>query len=657
MSYYFVAYRRNIVIYCWYSANFSGRPQSKWRGIWRGAFHGTRFDRVDLFETGPIRMTRILVAEDSPTQAVRLVAALEDRGFDVASASDGKAALALYGSGDFDMVLSDVVMPGLTGYELCRAIKSDRSNSHIPVVLMTSLREPMEVIRGLECGADNFVRKPYDTDDLISRVDTILENYAARQTAGPGRNLDFVFMGHRFSISSDRAQILDLLISTFEETVRTNLEIERARSDLMAANTELASRAEQLETRVRERTGELAAANDTLRGEIGARKSAEKQLVHAQKMDAIGTLTGGIAHDFNNLLGVIIGNLDLLTTTVEASEDGSVLVNEALDAALSGAELTRRLLAFARHQPLKPERVEINTLVEETAKLLQRVLGEDIEVTLDLDAELWPVVVDPAQLESSLMNLATNARDAMPGGGKLRIFTRNRTLDADYAACHDDVAAGDYAMIAVNDSGTGMPPEVVSRIFEPFFTTKADTKGTGLGLAMVFGFMKQSAGHINVYSEPGSGTVFRLYVPRSTADNAAARPNGRDEAPQGAGETVLAVEDNPAMRKILAVQLRALNYRVLEAASVSEALERLERQSVDVLVSDIVMPGGLSGIDLARRVNDRWPDISILLTSGFAAPLLFSQLESIGKVRILSKPYRRADLAREVQFALHAPRE
>ena len=599
-------------------------------------------------------MTRILVAEDSPTQAVRLVAALEDRGFEVESASDGKAALDLYGAGAFDLVLSDVVMPGLSGYELCHAIKSDRSNAQIPVVLMTSLREPMEVIRGLECGADNFVRKPYDIGDLIARIDRIIESYGARQGAMQAPGLDFVFMGRRFSITSDRAQILDLLISTFEETVRTNLELEKARADLIAANAELASRAEQSESKVRERTGELAAVNDSLRAEIAARKNTEKQLVHAQKMDAIGTLTGGIAHDFNNLLGVIIGNLDLLTSTIEASEDEGMLVNDALDAALRGAELTRRLLAFARHQPLNPERVEINKLVEETAKLLQRVLGEEIEITLDLDPALWPVVVDPAQLESSLMNLATNARDAMPGGGKLRIFTRNRTLDADYAAAHDDVTPGDYAMIAVSDTGSGMPPEVVSRIFEPFFTTKADSKGTGLGLAMVFGFMKQSAGHINVYSEVGSGTVFRLYVPRSDADMAAPRPSDREPVPLGQGEIVLAVEDNAAMRRVLAVQLRALNYRVVEAVSVAEALAVLEREPVDVLVSDVVMPGGLSGIDLARRVIDHWPKTRIVLTSGFAAPLLFSELEALGRVRILSKPYRRADLAREIQTALDA---
>jgi nitrogen-specific signal transduction histidine kinase/CheY-like chemotaxis protein len=396
----------------------------------------------------------------------------------------------------------------------------------------------------------------------------------------------------------------------------------------------------------------MANDNDILRAEIAAHQSTEKQLVQAQKMEAIGTLTGGIAHDFNNLLGVVIGNLDLLAPYVASHEEAAPLHGDAIDAALRGADLTRRLLAFARNQPLNPERVDINALVGGMVNLLRRVLGANIEIDLDLGSDIWPAMVDPAQLESSLTNLAVNARDAMPHGGRLRFATRNRTLDADYASARQDVTPGDFAMVAVTDSGSGMPPEIVARIFEPFFTTKDKSKGTGLGLAMVFGFMKQSRGHINVYSEVGTGTVFRLYLPRCDGDAGAARSAIVGEAPLGRGETVLAVEDNISMRKVVTQQLAGLNYRVIEADGAASALQILESESVDVLLTDVIMAGRINGIELARTAMARWPDLRVVLTSGFAAPTLFGDLETLGGVRVLTKPYRRDDLARELRTAL-----
>lgn len=368
-------------------------------------------------------------------------------------------------------------------------------------------------------------------------------------------------------------------------------------------------------------------------------------------MEAIGTLTGGIAHDFNNLLGVVIGNLDLLQSPGSIGE-ADELIGACMEAALSGADLVRRLLAFARRQTLNPSRVDINELVKESVKLLGRALGEFIDVVLDLGTNIWPVEVDPAQLEASLINLATNARDAMPKGGRLRLATRNQILDADYAAQYQDVIPGEYALIAVSDDGTGMPPDVVSRIFEPFYTTKEIGKGTGLGLAMVFGFMKQSRGHINVYSEVGTGTVFRLYLPRSAAGAPALRPSLVEPVPQGRGELVLVVEDNTAMRKIVALQLKALNYRVIEAASALKALEILEHEAVRVILSDIVMPGGYNGIDLLRATVARWPNICVVLSSGFADPKVLSKIGSTENFHVLIKPYRKEDLAREIRNAL-----
>src|SRR6516162_10101189 len=308
------------------------------------------------------------------------------------------------------------------------------------------------------------------------------------------------------------------------------------------------------------------------------RTKLEAQLHQAQKMEAIGNLTGGMAHDFNNLLSVVIGNIDLLRDLRKGDSDLNELTREALDAAFRGADLTRRLLAFARQQPLRPQRVDVNALVSGITRLLSRTLGEDVEITLDLSPQLWPVVVDPAQLEASLTNLATNARDAMPDGGSLMVATDNRYLDADYAAQQTEVVPGGYVMIEVSDTGIGMSQEVMARIFEPFFTTKSRDKGTGLGLSMVFGFIKQSGGHISVYSEPGIGTTFRLFLPRMMEDASVDEESSVVPLAHGRGETVLVVEDNAALRRVVTRQLAELGYRVLAAENAVAGLRLMEQQ-------------------------------------------------------------------------------
>ncbi len=386
--------------------------------------------------------------------------------------------------------------------------------------------------------------------------------------------------------------------------------------------------------------------------DVTEQRKTEDQLRHAQKMEAIGTLTGGMAHDFNNLLSVVIGNLDVLRGFVKGNATVDELAGEALDAALRGADLTRRLLAFARRQPLQPVRVDINELVDGITKLLSRTLGERIEIDVRLAPELWPVIADPAQLNAALTNLATNARDAMPNGGRLTITTGQRTLDPDYASLHPGVIPGDFAMIEVSDTGTGMPPEVLARIFEPFFTTKSPGEGTGLGLSMVFGFMKQSGGHINVYSEPGVGTTFRLYLPRAPESSEVDKGIEIEQEPHGSGEIVLAVEDNASLRRIVVRQLRELGYNVLEAENATAALAILEREHVDLLFSDVVMPGELSGLELARTALERWPQVRVLLTSGFPGTKIAGSLGAAASARLLSKPYRKLDLARSIRSVL-----
>ena len=383
------------------------------------------------------------------------------------------------------------------------------------------------------------------------------------------------------------------------------------------------------------------------------RTKLEAQLHQAQKMEAIGNLTGGMAHDFNNMLGVIIGNIDLLRDLKGDDPDIDELTREALDAAFRGADLTRRLLAFARQQPLRPQQVDVNELVSGITRLLRRTIGEDVEISLDLATELWPVVVDPAQLEASLTNLATNARDAMADGGRLMIVTGNRTLDADYAAQHAEVVPGGYVMLEVSDTGCGMTPEVMHRIFEPFFTTKSRDKGTGLGLSMVFGFIKQSGGHIGVYSEPGIGTTFRLFLPRMAEDVPIVEESVATPLLHGRGESVLVVEDNEALRRVVTRQLGELGYRVLAAENAAAGLKLLDRHNIDLLLTDIVMPGGINGRELARRARQRWPEIKIVFTSGFSEARLNGDAGPLAACTpLLSKPYRKEDLASAAREAL-----
>ena len=384
--------------------------------------------------------------------------------------------------------------------------------------------------------------------------------------------------------------------------------------------------------------------------EVSEQRRMEAQLRQAQKMEAIGNLTGGLAHDFNNLLGVVIGNLDLLCDSREVDPDIIELAGEARDAALRGADLTRRLLAFARRQPLQPRRIDVNDLITSTVKLLGRLLGETIAISLDLAPDLWPTVVDAAQLEASLANLAANARDAMPAGGNLAIATRNRSLDARYVAEHPYVTAGDYVLIEISDSGSGMPPEVLGRIFEPFFTTKEQGRGSGLGLSMVFGFMKQSGGHVTAYSEVGVGSTFRLYFPRAAAMGAAGQPHLEEPILRGNDEMVLVVEDNAALRRVAVRQLAELGYRVREADGAHAAIEAIAADdAVDVLFTDVIMPGGMDGRQLADVVARRWPHIKPLLTSGFPGSVVDSGRGFASQMPLLSKPYRKDQLARALR--------
>jgi signal transduction histidine kinase len=380
---------------------------------------------------------------------------------------------------------------------------------------------------------------------------------------------------------------------------------------------------------------------------------AEEVQRNSQKMRALGELTGGVAHDFNNLLTVIAGNLDLLQNKKSLDADAQRYVAGALRGVDRGTSLTQHLLAFGRRQPLAPRPIDVNRLAAEmTSGMLRRSLGERIDIKIVESAGLWPAYADPAQVENAILNLAINARDAMQGGGKLTIETANVTLDEQYAAQNEEVTHGQYVMIAVSDTGKGMPPEVIARAFEPFFTTKEEGKGSGLGLAMVHGFAKQSKGHVKIYSETGSGTSVKLYLPRSQRA-VAEEPQAPAMLPRGSA-SVLVVEDDADVRRIAVAQLTDLGYRVLDAADAESGLKIFtETGNIDLLLTDVVLPGRLRGRDLADLISRASPATKILFMSGYTENAIVHDGKLDEGTLLLSKPFRREDLAKKVALALN----
>jgi PAS domain S-box-containing protein len=386
--------------------------------------------------------------------------------------------------------------------------------------------------------------------------------------------------------------------------------------------------------------------------DITQRRAAAEQLIQAQKMESVGQLTGGIAHDFNNMLTVITGTIEILADGVKDMPHLATITKLISDAADRGAQLTASLLAFARKQPLQPAEIDVNALIREIVRLLTPTLGQHIEITTALRGDVWPAFIDRSQLSAALVNLAINARDAMPTGGTLGFVTSNIQLGVPDAVARGVERAGDYVTIEVSDTGTGIAQQHLDRIFDPFFSTKEVGQGSGLGLSMVFGFVKQSGGSVEVRSQEGHGSTFRIYLPK--ADASALQPLTQDEPPvQGGSETVLCVEDDHKIRNYVTVQLESLGYKVLVASNADEALAIVNRGAAfDLLFTDIVMPGSMNGRQLADTLMAGRPSLRVLLTSGYSSGAIPPQGRAGHGIPLLTKPYRRSELARMLRRCL-----
>jgi PAS domain S-box-containing protein len=554
-----------------------------------------------------------------------------------------------------------------------------KDGSRFPaVVSVTALRDAQDVIIGyLLIGTDNTARKLVEEEK--KKLDQRLRDQQFYTRSLIESNIDAIMTTDPAGIITDVNKQMEVLTSCtrdeligapfkefFTDPERAEAAINRVLNEKSVTDYELTAHARDgKQTMVSYNATTFYDRNRTLQGVFAAardvteRKRIEEQLVQAQKMEMVGQLSGGIAHDFNNLLTVIVGNAELLGEQLGeqlgVQPDLKQLADDIGYAGERGAELTQRLLAFSRRQMLRPVAIDCNSLLASMHKLLRRTLRADIEIRSDFDPDLMSAFADPAQLESAVLNLALNSQDAMAAGGCLTLTTASASLDDHYQTLHPEVSPGEYIQVSVNDTGEGMRKEVIQRAFEPFFTTKEVGKGSGLGLSMVYGFIKQSNGHVSIYSEPGLGTTIRMYLPQMVTKlprTAKKSRNDESAAPRGT-ETIMVVEDDPFVRSFVVKRLESLGYSVVAAVDGNDGLRKLRADNhIDILFTDIVMPGSIDGWELADQAKQIRPGLPVLLTSGYALETLVQQGRLHADAMVLSKPYRRDALARRLREIL-----
>lgn len=658
------------------------------------------------------RRATILVVDDEPDNRFALshvLAELEQR---IVEAASGEDALRYLLRDECAVVLLDANMPGLDGYATAELIRRRERSRHIPIIFVSAIdKDDEHIARAYAMGAVDYVFKPVDPVILRSKIAVLVDLYLKNEEVRRQAQLERILQEENLRIRQEKLEaqrqlrqieerqtaiVRSLPIVLYSARLKGRFSGPRFVSEGMAQAIGFPAARfvedpdlwpERIHPDDRERvladvasihaSGGMSAeyrwvcADGSHRWfldravlirhpdgqpqeifgsclDMTDRRRIEQQLFQAQKMEAVGQLTGGIAHDFNNMLTVVIGNLDSLARALRGTGRNFGRAEMALTGALSCAELTRRLLAFARRQPLQPNPVHLGQMCRNVAKLLGRTLGERIRIELKGEPGLWHVLADPAQVESSLINLAVNARDAMTEGGTLTLETCNMTSRGEDA----DIPAGDFVLLSVTDNGVGMTPEVLERAVEPFFTTKNLGHGTGLGLSMAYGFVKQSGGHVKIESAPNRGTRVRLYLPRSEAVAQAADTATETEAAEisGRDRTILLVEDDAGVRAVTAAMLKELQFTVIEADNGSQALDIVAREAgIDLLFTDIVMPG-MNGFELGRLARERRPKLPVLYATGYTASYTAPEKGA----DVLTKPYREADLLTKLRVLLSA---
>lgn len=564
-------------------------------------------------------MSHLLIVDDNEQNRYLLHVLLTGHGYMVTLATDGQDALDKARHSPPDLIITDILMPGMDGYSLIHYWKSDEQLQKIPFVFYTATyTDPKDEQLALSLGANRFIIKPQEPEILLAMVAEVLEEYRAGKLLQPEQpKLEEAIYFKQYN---------EVLIHKLEDKL---VELETAKASLEREIEERKQREHE-------------------------REELEDQLRQAQKMESVGRLAGGVAHDFNNMLQAIMGFTYLALEEIPPDTRLRRYITEIQTAAERSADLTRQLLAFARKQTIKPKVLDPNETIAGMLKMLQRLIGEDINLVWKPGINLGQVKIDPSQFDQILANLAVNARDAISGAGKISIETGNKRIDDAFCSHNVGITPGEYIRISVYDDGCGMDTHILENIFEPFFTTKGPGEGTGLGLSTVYGIVKQNQGSITVNSQTGQGSSFHIYLPRyQSEENETTPKDGDTTAPVMGHETVLIVEDEEAILSISQAILERLGYTVLTANSTSQALQKVVEHDGDIhlLLTDVVMPE-MNGKDLAEKIKDHFPDIKILFMSGYTSNVIANNGILDDGVTILQKPFSRMTLAVKVRETL-----
>ena len=653
----------------------------------------------------------ILVVDDQPQNIELLEAYLVPQGYEIVSAASGEDALEKLTGNQIDLMLLDIIMPGIDGFEVTRRVRQNTTYRLLPIILITVLREPEARVKGIEAGCDDFITRPLDKMELFARVRSLLKvkayndlmsNYRKDLESEVTRRTEELRQAFIFQQCLIDALSAPVFYKDFEgrfEGCNRSFEklFGRKRAELIGTSVyelspkeldDLYQEKDQallqnpgiqiFESVVKDAFGIIhnvvfhKATFNNLDGSVGGligvilditdlktaetmRKELEAQLNQAQKMEAVGRLAGGVAHDYNNMLSVIVGYSELALEEIAIEDPVHEYIHAIHDAAIRSTDITRQLLAFARKQTIAPVALDLNKTVESMLRMLSRLIGEDIDLAWRPGSELWPVKMDPSQVDQMLANLCVNARDALHGVGHVTIETGTARFDATYCADHLGFIPGEYVLLAVSDDGCGMDRETIAKIFEPFFTTKGIGQGTGLGLSTVYGIVKQNNGFINVYSEPGKGTTFKIYLARHTDQAVEAPKVDSLSITHGHGETILIVEDEVSILELAKRILGGLGYTVLIARLPSQALHLAEEYSSEIhlLITDVVMPE-MNGKELSNRLRTVCPTLRTLFMSGYTANVIAHRGVLDQGVQFMQKPFSKESMAQKVREALES---